>query len=446
LSIQRPAGYTWPMLDIKLIREDPERIRTSIERRNIDASKADIDALISADASWREAEKRVNELRARRNELSSSIKKLDAEARQAAIAEVKELKQELGALEKQVETLTAERDALLRLMPNVLADDVPDGKTDEQNVEISRWGEPPSLDFEPRDHVELGQLTDTIDFDRAAKVTGSNFYYLKREAVLLEQALLSFAAATLLPEGFIPVSTPDLARAEILEGIGFAPRGPERQVYNVEETDLCLVGTAEITVGGYHADEILSADQLPLRYLGFSHCFRTEAGAYGRESRGLYRVHQFSKAEMFVLCSEEDSTAQHEAIRDYEERLLQALSIPYRVVNVCAGDLGAPAAKKYDIEAWMPGRAAYGEVTSCSNCLDYQARRLKIRYRPAPGASGAEGKSSPRFVHLLNGTALAISRTLIAIYENNQRADGSIAIPEVLQPYLGGLSEIPARS
>ena len=427
------------MLDIKLIRQDPELIRTSIRRRNIDASKADVDALLERDEQWREAGKRVNELRARRNELSSSIKKLDPKARKAAIEEVKGLKTELAEVETKVESLAAERDALLRLMPNVLADDVPEGKTDEENLEVSRWGDVPSFDFEPRDHVELGQLTDTIDFDRAAKVTGSNFYYLKREAVLLEQALLAFAASKLVPEGFVPMATPDLARAEVLEGIGFAPRGPEKQVYNVEESDLCLVGTAEITVGGYHADEILSGDQLPLRYLGFSHCFRTEAGAYGRESRGLYRVHQFSKAEMFVLCTEDDSLAQHEALRDYEEQLLQALGVPYRVVNVCAGDLGAPAAKKYDIEAWMPGRKAYGEVTSCSNCLDYQARRLKIRYRP-------EAKASPKFVHLLNGTALAISRTLIAIYENNQRADGSIAIPEVLRPYLGGLGSIPARA
>jgi seryl-tRNA synthetase len=236
----------------------------------------------------------------------------------------------------------------------------------------------------------------------------------------------------------MPVATPDLARAEILEGIGFAPRGPEKQVYNVEETDLCLVGTAEITIGGYHAGEILSGDELPLRYLGFSHCFRTEAGAYGRESRGLYRVHQFTKAEMFILCREEESEAMHESIREQEESLLQALGIPYRVVNVCAGDLGAPAAKKYDIEAWMPGRAAYGEVTSCSNCLDYQSRRLGIRYRP-------EAKASPRFVHMLNGTALAISRTLIAIYENYQREDGSIAIPEVLHPYTAGCTVIPAR-
>jgi seryl-tRNA synthetase len=326
----------------------------------------------------------------------------------------------------------------LRLLPNLLGEDVPSGATDEENVEISRWGETDRLDFEARDHLELGELTDTIDFERAAKVTGAGFYYLKREAALLEQALCAFAAARLLPEGFVPMATPDLARADVLEGIGFAPRGPEKQVYNVDENDLCLVGTAEITVGGYHANEILAPDQLPLRYLGLSHCFRTEAGAHGRESRGLYRVHQFSKAEKFVLCKPEQSAAHHERIRELEEQLLQALEIPYRVVNVCAGDLGAPAAKKYDIEAWMPGRGRYGEVTSCSNCTDYQARRLNIRYREEP-------KAAPRFVHMLNGTALAVSRTLIAIYENHQRRDGSVGVPTVLQPLMGGIREIPPR-
>lgn len=426
------------MIDIKLVRQDPERVRTSIVRRNLDATRIDVDALLALDQRWRDVQTKADELRAERNEVSNAIKKLEPAARAEAVARVKALKPELANLEAEFETIEREREVLLRLLPNFLADDVPDGKTDEENVEVSRWGEPKKLDFEPRDHVELGQVTDTLDFDRAAKVTGSNFYYLKREAVLLEQALLCFASARLLPAGFMPIATPDLARAEILEGIGFAPRGPEKQVYNVEETDLCLVGTAEITVGGYHAGEILAGDELPLRYLGFSHCFRTEAGAYGRESRGLYRVHQFTKAEMFILCAEEDSTAMHESIREQEEKLLQELGIPYRVVNVCAGDLGAPAAKKYDIEAWMPGRAAYGEVTSCSNCLDYQSRRLGIRYRP-------EAKASPRFVHMLNGTALAISRTLIAIYENYQREDGSIAIPEALQPYTAGCTVIPAR-
>jgi seryl-tRNA synthetase len=323
-------------------------------------------------------------------------------------------------------------------MPNFLGEDVPLGRTDEDNLEISRWGEPKEFSFKPRDHVELGELTDTIDFERAAKVTGSNFYYLKNEAALLENALCTFASTQLLPDGYTPISTPDLARDEILSGIGFAPRGPETQIYSIDKEELSLVGTAEITVGGYHANEILDGSKLPLKYLGFSHCFRTEAGAYGKESRGLYRVHQFTKAEMFVLCAPEDSQRYHEEIRAHEERLLQALELPYRVVNVCSGDLGAPAAKKYDLEAWMPGRGDYGEVTSCSNCTDYQARRLNIRYRP-------EAKASPRFVHMLNGTAVAISRTLLAILENNQQEDGSVTVPAPLQPLMGGISSIPRR-
>ncbi|MBW2730842.1 MAG: serine--tRNA ligase [Deltaproteobacteria bacterium] len=426
------------MLDIKYVRAHPEVVKTSIQRRNLNAEKINVDHLLDLDTKWREAQSRANDLRGQRNELSSSIKKLAAEERKEVINKVKGIKGELTQIEKDLEDLATERDVLLRLLPNLLADDVPDGKTDEENVEVSHWGQLPTFDFEPRDHVALGEITDTIDFDRAAKVTGSNFYYLKHEAVLLEQALCSFATAHLLPEGFIPITTPDLARSEVLEGIGFAPRGPEKQVYNVEETDLSLVGTAEITVGGYHSGEIFDADTLPLSYLGFSHCFRTEAGAYGKESRGLYRVHQFTKAEMFVLCEEADSTRQHERIRAQEEALLQELGIPYRVVNVCAGDLGAPALKKYDIEAWMPGRSAYGEVTSCSNCTDYQARRLNIRYRPEPTAS-------PKHVHMLNGTAIAISRTLIAILENFQRADGSVSIPKALHPFTAGVKEIPCR-
>jgi seryl-tRNA synthetase len=426
------------MLDIKTIREQPDLVRSSIARRNLDPAHADVDRLLELDASWRADQTRVDELRAQRNSISSTIKKLQADERQQAIEQVKTIKAELGGLETRVDELKAERDALHLRMPNLLADDVPDGKTDEENLEISRWGDPTKLGFEPRNHVELGQLTDTIDFDRAGKVTGSNFYYLKREAVLLEQALCGFAAARLLPRGYVLMATPDLARDTILEGIGFAPRGPETQVYSIEGEERSLVGTAEITLGGYHQKEILDAEQLPLRYLGYSHCFRTEAGAHGRESRGLYRVHQFTKAEMFILCPPEASAALHEELREIEEALLQELEVPYRVVNVCSGDLGAPALKKYDLEAWMPGRGAFGEVTSCSNCTDYQSRRLNVRYRPEP-------KAGPRFVHMLNGTALAISRSLIAIYENFQRADGSIAVPAALAPWMAGVELIPAR-
>ena len=424
------------MLDIKIIREQPELVREVIGRRNLDREMVDVDRLLACDARWREQQRGAEALRSERNQLSAEIKRLDPAARRQAIERVKALKQELGALEPELERTKAERDALLALMPNLLAADVPDGKTDEHNVELARWGEPPTFPFEPRDHVTLGALTDTIDFDRAGKVTGASFYYLKHEAVLLEQALCAYAAARLLPEGFTLVSTPDLARDRILAGIGFAPRGPETQVYSVEGSDLSLVGTAEITLGGYHADEILDAEQLPLRYLGFSHCFRTEAGAHGRESRGLYRVHQFTKAEMFVLCRPEQSAELHEQLRAHEEALLQGLGLPYRVVNVCSGDLGAPATKKYDLEAWMSGRGAYGEVTSCSNCTDYQARRLNVRFR--------EGKAAPRVVHMLNGTAIAVSRTLLALYEHYQREDGSIDIPEVLRPWVP-VARIPVR-
>ncbi len=427
------------MLDIKLIREQPERVRDSIAKRHLDPEKVNLDRLLAKDGEWRTAQGRLDELRALRNELSTSVKTLKGEERQAAIDRVKGLKGELAELEGRVETLKAERDSELRRMPNLLAPDAPVGKSDEENVEVSRWGTPRAFDFEPRDHVSLGKLTDTIDFDRAAKVTGSNFYYLKREAPVVELALCQYALSRLMPRGFVPVATPDLARDAILDGIGFAPRGPETQVYSVEGSDLSLVGTAEITVGGYHSDEILEGAELPLRYLGLSHCFRTEAGAYGKESRGLYRVHQFTKVEMFIICRPEESAAMHEEIRALEEELFQGLGLPYRVVNVCSGDLGAPALKKYDLEAWMPGRGAYGEVTSCSNCTDYQSRRLGIRFRPEPGAS-------PHYVHMLNGTALAISRALIALYENYQDADGGVRLPAVLAPWLAGLERIPPRS
>ena len=426
------------MLDIKVIRDRPDEVRHSIAERHLDPQKVNLDRLLELDEVWRRDLRRCDELRAQRNSLSQSIRKLPPDEKQQAIAQVKTIKQELSQLEPAMEQAQQQRDQLLRLMPNLLDPATPQGATDEQNAEISRWGEPPELGFAPRDHVELGQLTDTIDFERGSKVAGSNFYYLKHEAALLELALCQYATSVALSHGFTPVVTPDLARDEILDGVGFSPRGPETQIYSVEEQELSLVGTAEITLGGYHAKEVLDGAALPLRYLGLSHCFRTEAGSHGKASKGLYRVHQFTKAEMFVLCAAEDSPAMHDELLAIEQQVLQGLGVPYRVVLVCAGDLGSPATKKYDIEAWMPGRAAYGEVTSCSNCTDYQARRLNVRYRPEP-------KASPRFVHLLNGTALAVSRTLIALYENFQRADGSVALPEVLAPWMGGRTEIPCR-
>ncbi len=294
-------------------------------------------------------------------------------------------------------------------------------------------GEPRAFDFETRDHLALGEGLDLIDFEAGTKVTGQKFYFLKNEAVLLELALQRFALDIALEEGFTPLATPDLARQSIVDGLAFSPRGPETQIYTIEGTDLDLVGTAEITLGGLYAGEILDEDVLPLRLAGISHCFRTEAGAAGRESKGLYRVHQFTKVEMFVITRPEDSEEMHEQILAVEERIYAALEIPYRVIDVATGDLGAPAHRKFDIEAWMPGRGeggGYGEVTSTSNCTDYQARRLKTRFR-------REGAKRNEFVHTLNGTAVAVTRTLIPLLENHQRSDGSVAIPKALQRYTG---------
>jgi seryl-tRNA synthetase len=269
-----------------------------------------------------------------------------------------------------------------------------------------------------------------VDFEAGAQVAGHGFYFLKNDAVLLELALQQYAVHLLLKEGFTPITTPDLARNEILEGIGFIPRGPETQIYSIENFDMSLVATAEITLGGMLAGQILDAETLPKKFCGISHCFRTEAGAHGRESRGLYRVHQFTKIEMFAFTLPEDSEKTLDHLRDLECRLFDGLGVPYRVVDTATGDLGGPAYRKFDLEAWMPGRGDFGEVTSTSNCTDYQARRLNIRYR-------VKGEKGTHFVHTLNGTAIAISRGLIAVIENYQQKDGSIVVPEVLRPWMG---------
>lgn len=313
----------------------------------------------------------------------------------------------------------------------MLSPEVPEGKDEEDNVEIKKWGSLPKFDFKPLSHTEIGKNLDLIDFERAAKVAGHKFYFLKNEAVLLEFALIDYAIKQLAGEGFTLVRTPDLVRPEIANGIGFQPRGPEAQIYTIEKENVSLVGTAEIPLGGYHADEVLDEKELPLKYLGFSPCFRTEAGSYGRVSYGLYRVHEFDKLEMFIYCNPQDSEKTHKYILSLEEKIFQGLGLPYRVVDVCAGDLGAAAARKFDIEAWMPARegGSWGEVTSTSNTTDYQARRLNIRYRTKGGKL--------ELAHTVNGTAVAIGRTLIAILENYQQKDGSVKLPKVLHEYLG---------
>jgi seryl-tRNA synthetase len=315
--------------------------------------------------------------------------------------------------------------------------DAPKGKEDKDNLEVNRVGKPSQFDFDPADHVKLGQDLDIIDFDAGTKVSGTKFYYLKNEGVFLELGLVRYALDILQKRGFTPFITPDVAREEILEGIGFNPRGEESNVYTLEGEDACLVGTAEITLGGYYSNTVIPKEKLPLRLAGLSHCFRREAGAAGQFSKGLYRVHQFTKLEMFVYCLPEDSGKLHEELRSIEEEIFSGLGIPFRVVDTCTGDLGAPAYRKWDLEAWMPGRATppspsggeWGEVTSTSNCTDYQARRLNIKYKDDDGKNN--------FVHMLNGTAIAVSRGIIAILENFQQADGSVKIPAALIPYCG---------
>jgi seryl-tRNA synthetase len=300
---------------------------------------------------------------------------------------------------------------------------------------VATVGTKPSFDFKPRDHVELCEKLNLADFEAGTKVAGQKFYFLKNEAVLLELALIQYAMTKLVAQGYTPIITPDVAKTDILEGIGFLPRdnAETRQVYTIADSDLCLIATAEITLGGMHADQIFTEAELPKRYVGLSHCFRTEAGAAGRDTRGIYRVHQFTKVEMFAFCTPEQSEALHQEIRAIEESIFAGLGLPYQVIDTCTGDLGGPAYRKYDLEAWMPGRGTggeYGEVTSTSNCIDYQARRLGIRYRPTD-------KKGTAFVHTLNGTAVACTRALIAILENYQQADGSVLVPEVLRPWVG---------
>lgn len=424
------------MLDLKFIRDNIDAVRINCANRNV---KVDLDVLLKLEEDRRLKIGALEEIRRKQNSIAQTMKeKLDSEARARLIEDGKRLKIEEAEAEESLSEADRNLNIIVRQIPNMTHPDVPVAATEEGNREIRRWGEPRKFDFTPLNHVQLGEKLSLIDFDAGAKVSGQKFYYLKNEAVLLEQALILYALHMLRGHGFLPVMTPDLAHASILDGIGFNPRGDETQIYSVENTDLCLIATAEITLGGMLSDTVLDESRLPLKYVGVSHCFRTEAGAAGRESKGLYRVHQFTKVEMFAFTTPESSEAMHEAFVGYEEMLFGGLEIPYRVLDICSGDLGGSAYRKYDLEAWMPGRGdsgSFGEVTSTSNCTDYQARRLKIRFK-------REGEKKPIFVHMLNGTAIAISRALIAILENYQQADGSIMVPRVLHPYMGGIEII----
>jgi len=417
------------MLDRKFIVENADLVKTNCENRGV---RADVDRFVELETRRREMQTRLEDLNRQAKQVGAWRKRAkDRAERQPLIDEGRRLREETAALKEDLDGLAAELDAIHRAIPNLSHPDAPVGADDKANLEVGRGKTPvPQLDFEPLDHVALAEKLDLVDFEAGARVAGHGFYFLKNEAVLLELALQRYAVELLMREGFTPMCTPDLARDEILEGTGYIPRGPETQIYSIRESDLSLVATAEITLGGMLAGQTLDADELPVKLCGISHCFRTEAGAHGRATRGLFRVHQFTKVEMFAFTLPEESEAMLDRFRDLECRLFDGLGIPYRIVDTATGDLGGPAYRKFDLEAWMPGRGEFGEVTSTSNCTDYQARRLNIRYR-------VKGEKGTRFLHTLNGTAIAISRAVIAVLENYQQADGSVVVPEVLRPWVG---------
>jgi seryl-tRNA synthetase len=426
------------MLDLKFIRDNAAAVQENCRNRGVEA---DVGLVVELADQRSALIQELNELKQRQNQMAKSIgRERDPESRETLITESRIMKERIPQREAELTRVEERlREEQLKI-PNMTHPDSPIGKDDSENVEIRRWADPPDLAFEPKDHVELGETLGIIDFDAGAKVAGSKFYFLRGDAVLLELGLIRYAMDILVERGYQPTITPDLARDEMLVGTGFIPRGPETQIYSVENSDLSLIATAEITLAGSLADEILDEVDLPIRIAGLSHCFRTEAGSHGRASRGLYRVHQFTKVEMFAFTTPEQSEALHDEMVEIEEHIFQGLGLPYRVVDICTGDLGGAAYRKYDLEAWMPGRNDYGEVTSTSNTTDYQARRLRIRYRRASQEGGR-----PQLVHTLNGTALAMSRALIALLEVYQQQDGSVRLPEVLVPYLGQETLVPAR-
>jgi seryl-tRNA synthetase len=429
------------MLDIEKVIEDKEALKQSIINRNIDLEVEVVDQLIETHLELKSEKGKLDDLRRRSNELARQIpEESDNQHKQELIEEGKELKKQIQQEKTNVSSLEEAFQEKALQLPNFMDPDTPKGLKDSENVVLSEHLSPPEFDFQPQDHISLGTSLDLIDFQAGARVAGPKFYYLKNEAVLLELALQQFALKRAIEKGYSPVITPDLAKESILQGSGFAPRGKESNIYRIEGHDLNLIATSEITVGGLFSGERLQEDELPKRIVALSHCFRTEAGAGGQASKGLYRVHQFNKVELYVVSAPYGSDDMLNELVDIQAGIYQDLEIPYRLVRICSGDLGAPAYKKFDIEAWMPGKGFngdYGEITSAGNFTDYQARRLNICYR------SLENKKN-HYVHTLNGTAVALTRTLLAIMENHQTAAGGIRIPEVLQPYMG-MTEISPK-
>jgi seryl-tRNA synthetase len=413
------------VLDLKAIRDDAETVREALARRDAGLG-GDLDRLLELDEEHRRLTVEVEGLRAEQNRRSKEIGEVSGTDRDALIASVREVSERLDALEPELTSTQEKLSELLARLPNLPHASVPVGETDEDNEVLREVGEPPSFEFAVRDHVELGEALRVLDLERAAKVSGARFAYLLGDAVWLQWALVRYCLDVLVEKGFTPVVPPVLVREEAMYGTGFLPTD-EQQLYVTRDDDLYLAGTAEVPLAGLHQGEILEPPDLPKRYVGYSTCFRREAGAYGKDSRGMFRVHQFDKVEMFSFVMPDASWEEHEFLLACQEEIMAGLDLPYRVTSVCTGELGASAAKKYDVEVWLPGEGRYRELTSCSNCTDYQARRLECRVR-------LEGGNRP--AHTLNGTACAIGRTLIAILENGQRADGSVAVPKALHRHL----------
>lgn len=410
------------MIDLKLLREDLDAVRAAYARRG---GVQGLERVLDLDERHRKLLAEVEGLRAEHNRASKAIGEAARENRGEAIARAKELAERLKSIEPELEMVARELDDAAAFLPNLPHESVPDGLTEEDNVVEREVGEKPTFDFEPLTHEELGESLHIFDTERGARTSGSRFVYLTGTGVLLELALVRFAMDYCLERGFTPVVPPVLVREHAMFGTGFLP-ADEHEFYRVERDELFLTGTSEVALAAMHADEILSESDLPVRYAGFSSCFRREAGTYGKETKGLIRVHQFDKVEQFSFAHPNDSWDEFQAIRANQEKILQALEIPYRVLVMCTGDLGAAAAKKVDNEAWLPGSQRYLELTSATNATDYQARRLQVRFR------GTEGT---QLVHMLNGTACAVGRTIVALLENHQRADGGVDIPEALRPY-----------
>ena len=415
------------MLDIKFIREYPDKVKDGCENKQV---KVDIDQLLEVDKKKRETLQALEDMLAQKNRASKIITQTKNEKeKQKLILEMRELDRNSDRLTKDLKEIEEEFNKLMLQIPNLPFDDIPVGKDENDNVVLKEVGERPKFDFKPKDYLEIAEKLDLIDVKRAAKIAGTRFGYLKKEAALLEFALLGLVLETVTKEGFIPVVPPVMIKPEMAKGMGYPEQFDGEEAYYIEKDNLFLVGTAEQSLGPMHSNEILNEKELPKRYVAFpSTSFRREAGAYGKDTKGIFRVHQFDKIEMFSFTKPKDSREEHRFFLKMEEKLMQALKIPYRVVRICTGDLGFPTASKYDIEAWMPSENRYRETHSTSNCTDFQARRLDIRYRDKTGKLN--------FVHTINGTAFAIGRTLVMIIENYQQKDGSIKIPEVLQKYL----------